>query len=383
MFVVVAEIDAAYFSPAGHAKIEVLSLVFARRTNQMKTGLSLSELASEIERQANTKRDFIAPARELAMEAEPTGLAVRVNGHGSFGVNETAHAQFAERLSIPKTYYDRMLTQAPELLTSNVNHWLQAQPDRKMVRTLDGNIRAFLSDRYRPLDNFDLAECVLPAILQNNCRVESSALTERRLYIKAVTERLQADIKVGDTVQAGIVISNSEIGLGSIKVEPMIYRLVCSNGMISADHSMRKYHVGRNAGEGSLAEEFFKDATRRADDKAFWMKVRDVVEGSFREDVFNRLVDGMRDATQKQITGDPVKVVEVAQKHFGFTDSERGGILTHLIKGGDLSQYGLLNAVTRASQDVPDYDRATELERAGGQVIELSSKDWKAIAEAA
>jgi len=31
------------------------------------------------------------------------------------------------------------------------------KPERRMVRTLDGSTRAFLSDRYRPLDNFDLA----------------------------------------------------------------------------------------------------------------------------------------------------------------------------------------------------------------------------------
>jgi hypothetical protein len=31
----------------------------------------------------------------------------------------------------------------------------------------------------------------------------------------------------------------------------------------------------------------------------------------------------------------------------------------------------LANAVTRASQDITDYDQATELEKLGGKVIEL------------
>ena len=35
-----------------------------------------------------------------------------------------------------------------------------------MVRTLDGQVRAVLSDRYRRLDNYDLAENVLPILQQ-------------------------------------------------------------------------------------------------------------------------------------------------------------------------------------------------------------------------
>jgi hypothetical protein len=41
---------------------------------------------------------------------------------------------------------------------------------------------------------------------------------------------------------------------------------------------------------------------------------------------------------------------------------------------------GLANAVTRTGEDVPDYDRATEREAAGGRVIELSPADWKSLA---
>ena len=57
--------------------------------------------------------------------------------------------------------------------------------------------------------------------------------------------------------------------------------------------------------------------------------------------------------------------------------------INHLIKGGDLSGYGLVNAVTRYSQDVEDYDRATEFEALGGKLIELSGREWKGLAEAA
>lgn len=51
----------------------------------------------------------------------------------------------------------------------------------------------------------------------------------------------------------------------------------------------------------------------------------------------------------------------------------------NLIEGGDLSLYGLSNAVTRASQDVVSYDRATTLEGIGWQVATMEPQQWKQI----
>jgi hypothetical protein len=63
-------------------------------------------------------------------------------------------------------------------------------------------------------------------------------------------------------------------------------------------------------------------------------------------------------------------------------EGEGAGVLAHLIRGGDLSQWGLVSAVTRFSQDVADYDRATELERIGGRIVELPKADWLRLAAA-
>ena len=46
---------------------------------------------------------------------------------------------------------------------------------------------------------------------------------------------------------------------------------------------------------------------------------------------------------------------------------------------GALSGFGLVNAVTHFSQQVGDYDRATELEALGGRLVEGSASDWKAL----
>jgi hypothetical protein len=353
----------------------------------MKQGKSLLELAQEVERQQELKRDFIVSPSNLLMEVinnTPT-LTLKHDhppeNYGQaefierFGLDRTAHDQIADRLGIPQRYYDRMLAETPDLLTENVNAWMRKNEDPRMLRTIGGNARAYLSNRYRRLDNLDLLETVLPVISQTGCRVESSDITPSNLYLKVVNERIQGEVKVGDIVQAGLVISNSEIGKGSVKVEPLVYRLICKNGAVT-NGAMKKYHVGRE----SIDESMFRDETLQADDRAFWMKVQDTVQNAFNKDLFSHIVSRMQDASQTEIKSDPVRTCELTAKRYGLSEDERGSIVTHLIRGGDLSQYGLMNAVTRASQDIQDYERATTLERLGGTILELSRSDFHAIA---
>lgn len=364
----------------------------------MKTGKTLTELAAELERQSKAKVDYIAPTRELEIIAVDSGtmpppqphegenehvINLRVNGHGSYDINEIAHNQIGERVGIPAKYYDRMRSDAPELLARNVNHWFQAKPENRLVRLLDGKARAFLSESYRPLDNHDLADVAINTLVKKQAGVEvvSTEVTESRLYIKAVTPRITGEVRPGDVLQAGIVITNSEVGMGALKIEQMIFRLICSNGAIAGD-TFRRAHIGRKSGlEIEEARQYFANETRQADDTAFWMKVRDVIAGSFDPQLFEETLAKHREAAGRKLIAEPEKVVEATAVKFGLTESDRSGILRHLFKDDDMTQYGLHNAVTRYSQDVKNYDHATDLERLGGRIIELPKTDWQKIAE--
>lgn len=352
----------------------------------MKTGKSLEVLAQEITRQNDAKHDYIADTRQLelkVLEPPPTQHAYgfRVNGHGTFEPNQIFHEQVAYRLGIPKTYYDRLKQESPFLLATNVNHWLKEQPQKRLIRTLDNRARAFLSDRFRPLDNYDLAGTVLDKIAEAGASVASCELTERRLYIKAVFPKLEAEITVGDVVQSGLVISNSEVGCGSVRVEPLLFRLSCSNGLIVADASLKKFHIGRAGDlEDDGAREFYKDDTRKLDDAAFFSKVRDIVDATLEKSKFDAIINRARATAKVETEAGPVEVVAGLTNRFGLSEDEHKGVLRHLVRGGDLTQWGAVNAITRTSQDVADYDRATDLERLGGEVLELTPQDWERIA---
>jgi hypothetical protein len=342
----------------------------------MKQGRTVTEIAKELERQADSKRDFLTPTNHMMMLAEAGGPALLdLDRHGAFPIRETAHGQLAEHVGIPKAYYDRTREEAPALFAANVNHWLSLDTRARLVRALDGEARAMLSDKYRRLDNFDLAEVALPAIVERGFSVVAAEVTERRFYLKAVSEKIAAEVKPGDVVQAGISISNSEIGQGTLRIEPLLYFLVCTNGMILPDARVKKYHVGRGHGEIDAAVEFFQAATLEMSDRAFWLKVRDVVRGSMTEPFFNAQVEKLRGATGDRIDADPVQVVELASRRFRLNEQEKRATLLHFLAGhngqGELTRYGLAQEITRMSADVESFDRATELEQLGGSILEM------------
>jgi hypothetical protein len=359
----------------------------------MKQSRDLRDLAAELVRINETKKDFLVPLNKMVMSAE--GQLTFTNGTTEkFNMNGWASGQLASYTDIPKAYYDRLNGENKALLASNVNHGFQRQiaenknlmPTR-MVRTLDGKVRAFLSNSYRRLDGYDLLNNVLPMMLDRKMKVISAEITEQRMYIKAVTDQLMADVKQGDTVQYGLVISSSDVGGGSVKVEPFLNRLVCTNGLI-LPHTLRTSHLtGRQ--QAAEVEELFTDQTKELENNAYWSKVRDVVTATLSDNYFEQAVEKLRVTAEDKITNfDLIKVVEMTNKAINSNLNEKAkqdivAALANGNEGAGLTRWGLINAFTRgAESEHLDYDESVNLERSASKIIELAPKMWKEIAHA-
>ena len=351
----------------------------------MKQGMTIQQAAAEIMRQSQAKADYLVNTENLHMETcdgVPTLrlLDGEIDRIEPLDILPTAHRQMGDYLGIPRKYYDRMLQENIGLLAHNVNTWLHRGPEQRMIRTIDGRARAFLSNRYRRIDNIDIAQMTLPIIQEiPDAIYESCNLSDDYMFIKVVNPKLTAEVVPGDIVQAGVVISNSETGQGAVCVQPLIYRLVCSNGMTVHEARTRRNHIGRvsSADENLL---IYSKETLEADDKAFTMKVQDTVRAAVDEAWFARIVDTLRDSTDKKLnTADIPSVVKLASSSFGITEAESNGVFQHLIQDADYTLYGLANAVTRYSQDVESYDRASKLEEIGYQIVTMSPELFRRI----
>lgn len=363
----------------------------------MKTGKTLQELAAEVARQAKTKQDYRATTGEAIWPSVVDDqVQLSLKDTGCFPINELAHDQIAQHLKIPKPYYDKMKSEAPDLLANNIYTWFQKYPAIRTVRTLDTKVRAFLSNSFMPLDNYDFARAILPVLQQRNLEVMSCEVTEKRLYIKAVDQQLFKDIPVGyrmgdgshkifDTVAPAVIASNSEVGFGTLSLETGVYTRACTNMALFAGSGMKRRHVGvrhKLLEDVEDMETIMSDKTKQKTNEALWLQVQDLIKSAFDEKTVKQRVEQLEAAGTNKIVGKVEKVLDVTAEKLGLTDEEQEDVLKFLIEGGQLSQYGLHAAITRTAQEVDSYDRATELEYMGGRVIDMTANQWKELQDA-
>lgn len=159
----------------------------------MKSGVSLQQMLTEVKRQSESKEDYLIAPNRLRMESYGKEMFLHLSDDSGTELIEPmtitgiAHRQIGTHLRIPAAYYDRMREERPDLLAYNANTWFKQESSQRMLRTLDGSARAYLSNRYRRIDNIDIAGVTLP-ILGGvpDIRFESCQITESRMYIKAV-----------------------------------------------------------------------------------------------------------------------------------------------------------------------------------------------------
>jgi hypothetical protein len=340
---------------------------FAKEVESM----DLKSLVEELKRQKMNSLDIITEDEHIyAIPDENYGLVLGVYKTGKWPLTEWAHLQLAEKTGIPKKYYDRMLeAEEFELLADNVNTWLR--DGKRLIRILDGKVRAILSDRYRIIDNYDLVFLALDEFQKKETiEIHRIDLTETMLYIKAIDRTLTDAIKEQDIVYGGLIIRNSEVGASALRIEPFIFRKVCNNGLI-LQRTLKKIHLGRQITE--IGDIDWSDETRELEDKAFWSKVRDVIRATFDKQIFQSWVEKLKESTKIEIKK-PMKAVNNIVGHLGLSEEQKQKLIMHF---SEPTKYGLINAVTNLASQTKNVDEQVRLEQFAGEILQAPLKDFE------
>lgn len=392
----------------------------------MKRGMSLESLLTTVIEQRESKRDFVANTKE-AIQMVPAedledGVALVLLKEGAtelerFTITENCHRQIAGRLQIPWKYYDRLLKDHKDLVISQVNALFEREPQTRLLRTLDGKARAFLSDRYRTIDNDEVIEQVLPPIVKGDVpsKLLSSNVTENNMFIKvlftgdnlamdignAPQGRLPADVpghtwlgREGsdtgrDIVRPGCIIRNSETGHGTLRIDGFFWRAFCDNGCVFGTEEVfnfKRTHLGGKLVTEDGGFEIFSDETKRKQNEVIIAEITDAMSALTTETNVQKMADKLRTLKQGEQVKDAFAAVDQLAKEVDIRDGEKQDIITNLLSDGDFSRWGMLNAVTKvANTEAVDYERACDLENIGGQIIDMQMRQWNrvALAEAA
>ena len=373
----------------------------------MKTGITLRELFNEVTRQQKAKRDMLISTdvgarmvqvkegekRVLMIETLPSGAAHLER----FGINETAHRQVSEWLGIPWRYYDRLVNDHGDLVAHQVNALFQREPGRRMFRILDGRVRAFLSDKYRRIDNDSIIAGTLPTLMDKDGGFPANAVIRSYIGDDAMNftvvftgDELAQDLGEvhgkRDIVRPGFIVGNSETGKGTFSVTGFFHRGYCTNGCVwmTGDISveLRRNHLGGKLASGLLGE-ILSDESKAADDKALILAARDVMRAMGTKEMSDKLGNALRAAKGGAVIQQVSAATEVLAAEVGLLDAEREAFLNNLIAESDLSRFGALNAVTAiANADDTTQERAFELEQIGGKILQMNNDSWLRIANA-
>jgi len=338
----------------------------------MLIGKNLCELACAVQTVVENRNDFTAPSSEMWVKGNMFNIA----GVDDFNIMPFFHEQLAATLDIPKAYYDRMREKDVPLWENNVNTWLSKATDDRLVRTVRGDARAFLSVKYRPFDNDMLLNTTLPILSEYpDMEVVSSEVTERRMYLQVVFPGLQGEARKGDVIQSGLILSNSEVGFGAASIFPLIYRPMQQNGMIR-DTAFAKDYI-----EGQMDMEYFFADSEIPDNNSFLLKIGDTIQEIFSKGTWDKTMKRLKMAAENKISEKSlVSIVEAVTNRYSMPVSSRDSILKNLANGEDLSQWGLANSISLLGSSTDDYDKAIEYESIGGKIIDLSAKEWKVLA---
>ena len=211
--------------------------------------------------------------------------------------------------------------------------------------------------------------------------VQAYVLSDGRMYIQVTFPNISGEVVVGDVVKAGVMFTNSEVGLGAFDVKSLLWRLSCENGMTSQSF-IRKYHTGRRVGANEEDYNIYSDATLKKEMDAFRSRLGDIFRHAITEKAFTEVLDQLKLAVNDKIKK-PNTVIENVTKRFNLTVDDGDSILGNMMEEGNMNRYGLFNGITALAKEVEDAEKAYDYEKLGGEIITLSRSEWNVISEGA
>ncbi|MEV0650071.1 hypothetical protein AB0I28_32915 [Phytomonospora sp. NPDC050363] len=285
----------------------------------------------------------------------------------------------ASGLDIPVKYLRRMHRYAPDLFDANVNYWLQDGEAQLLIRAYSGDqagvARAFLSNSYRIIDNYDVLVHALAAFGDAGVTptIERCDLTSERMYVSLTVPgvTVEAPTLLRDyraprggsgndlpVVAAGLKITNSDVGQGGFIITPWAKVLVCSNGMTFTAYASRRNHRGHRMEEGLV----LNDArVVKAHLNLIGEEVRAAVKEYLHTDFLSARVTELEElaGTRLPAAADTIRLI-TTQADYSKELAE--AVVQRFIEGGQVTAGGYLNALTSLAQELPDAATAHAIE---------------------
>ena len=284
-----------------------------------------------------------------------------IQGVPMYEMTDHAYMQIAERLGFGRhAKYVRSLPDSLQKAAVDFEIHIRKQYKKAMMfrsvngATLPRMVRAVLSERFEPFDDHVLLRSIHGAftemgIYPGAIEAKGMSFEETHTHIRLLWGEQQANER-GDVVRRGIHIRNSEVGLSSVDIRPVVYVLACSNGMVSARHIGGIRHVG--------------NPTRLRG------KVKDAINMAINDG--DRLSEQFADSLRVRFEN-PINVLAGIQKNDTLTQDQLQRAILHFNESGQgRTKYDVVQAITRAAQDEATHEDRFQVELVGARALDAN-----------
>lgn len=347
----------------------------------MLQGKTYDELIPYLDKREQRCADYIVNSEIISVSTKQQSLSMTFQGIIALTPSETAHSQIASKLGIPKVYYDRMRRYAPQLLVDNIHCWFSLEPKDWMLRTLDGSVlRAFLSNRYRRINDSIVVKMVIDACFDRRDQPYPLHMdvTDNFVHITMLYPT-EYEIEYNRTVKVGFTFRNSEVGLGSLILEPFFYRSYCKNGCIFGKREIEGLRV-RHLGPVVAAENYYK-MTDHINIDGLEGRLKDSISALSNPPFIGSMINSLREANQSMQLAKPEETLEFLAKEFGLTEQQKSLALENFLDEGNYSKWGVCNAFTSLANTAKDADEQLRLMQVGQKVLNIGKRPWERLTQ--
>jgi hypothetical protein len=319
---------------------------------------NISKVQQYVDDYASNCQDFMVPIDMVNFLAAERAIEVGEGGK-KVGFSNTGVSQILSTLKVPTSFFFTLQQETRQSVFNEMKeaYLKDAGNTEHLMRLHDNNVRGFLSDSYARFDDTKLIKVI------RGCMGKQADDLEAYSYEKAdgfsyfkfcfpgdhdLNEGLEGEKP--DIVRKGFCASNSEVGKGSIKIEPLIFRMVCSNGMIR--RFAHQQYLMRHYGNPKLLAQKVGAIFYRMDETLDEMiaSLRESRKASFDEKALKKIINEICSEAGQ------TKAKDAVWKAFA--------------KEEDYTKFGLANAFTRAAHETFDGEKQYELEQLGNDILD-------------
>lgn len=327
----------------------------------------LAKLVAFINKDDQNKADVLVKGSEIEITKRKTVAIPYLGETHEFSFNDHSFDQMSKMLGIPPKFLRTCPNDGKGSIEDIVsarmtkrlgeNHFLRLRVGASGEKGVTGFIRGFLSSEYKPYDNRDLLAALQTAMRVDRAKFHSTNAyvprhLENALNIRMLFDKSSEFEVEGDKHCMGVHLQTSEIGMYPVSVGALVWRLVCSNGLMGWSNSDIVSITHRNVEPHEISprvEEAYSAAQRLS------APASEVLEALVAEPIKDPVLSVLRYSEKMKL---PEAIVDKIMKQ-----------ITRQDEAPPTTKYGLLQAFTAAAKGMDDLTDIVHIEKLIGKVL--------------